>query len=461
MINKNEIVRILNTGNTSDELKENIRRELDIYRNSDFYSSIPSDYFNLYDRNDFNMLLQRTVPRTHQIFSLKSLDDLLEKDKQREKDGFPKKIRIGKILKPTKGKKGKVVVVPTTTEPKFLHDDSVTQEEENGSTGGSGEGEEGEVIGEQPIRPEEGKGEGTGAGQGEGGEHDIAQEAYDLGKILTEKFQLPNLKMKGRKRSFTRYAYDLTDKHMGFGQLLDKKATLRKIIQSNIIFGKVKEAEAPDPSELIFNPKDQIFRIMSREKDFESQAIVFFIRDYSGSMHGTPTEVITQQHLLIYSWLTYQYKNNVETRFIVHDTSAKEVENFHTYYSYQVAGGTYVYPAFELSLEIIEKEQLARDYNIYIFYGTDGDDWEDDGAYLIEAIEMNLKYTNRIGITVAKSVWTKGKTKVEENIEASGLLEKKPDLIRLDGFPAEEATEERIIEGIKQLVSENSMQWNS
>ena len=460
MIDWKETIKLLSSPEVSDEVKDNIRRELELYRDLQF-SGAPSHYFELYDRNDFFMLLQRSVPGGHQIFSMKSLDDLLEKDKQREKDGFPKKIRIGKILKPTKGKKGKVVVVPTTTEPKFLHDDSITREDEEGSTGGSGEGEEGEVIGEQPVRPEEGEGEGTGAGQGEGGEHDIAQEAYDLRKVLTEKFQLPNLKIKGRKRSFTKYVYDLTDKHRGFGQLLDKKATLRKIIQSNILFGNVKEAETPDPGELIFNPKDQVFRIMSREKDYESQAIVFFIRDYSGSMYGAPTEVITQQHLLIYSWLTYQYKNNVETRFIVHDTSAKEVENFHNYYSYQVAGGTYVYPAFELSNEIIEKEQLARDYNIYIFYGTDGDDWEDDGANLIEAIKKNLRYTNRIGITVAKSSWSGGTTRVEENIEDSGLLEDKPGLIRLDGFNAEEATEERIIEGIKALVSEKTLQWNS
>ena len=102
------------------------------------------------------------------------------------------------------------MVVPTTTEPKFYHDDSITDEEE--STGGAGEGEEGEVIGEAPMQPEQGEGEGSGAGQGQGGGHDVISNAFDLGKILTEKFQLPNLKSKGKKRSFTKYTYDLTDK---------------------------------------------------------------------------------------------------------------------------------------------------------------------------------------------------------------------------------------------------------
>jgi len=455
MKHNDDIQKILENPEINDIIKNNIRRDLMVSRNLKAEAENTSHpFFSHFDYSDYRQLMHRAVPRSPHFSSLKTLDELLEKDKKREEDGFPKKIRIGKILKPTKDKKGKVVVVPTTTEPKFLHDESITEEQEGESTGGSGEGDEGDVIGEQPIRPQEGEGEGTGAGQGEGGEHEIGQEAYDLGKILTEKFQLPNLKIKGRKRSFTKYVYDLTDKHRGFGQLLDKKATLKRIILSNILYGNIQEAETLDPSKLLFNPKDQVYRIMSREKDFESQAIVFFIRDYSGSMSGTPTEVITQQHLMIYSWLTYQYKNNVETRFIVHDTEAKEVESFHKYYSYQVAGGTYVYPAFNLAHEIIEKEQLARDYNIYIFYGTDGDDWEDKGTNLIEAIKKNLQYTNRIGITVAQSSWSSGKTKVETNLDTSGLLKSKPELIRLDSFQAEKASEERIIEGIKDLVSE-------
>ena len=105
------------------------------------------------------------------------------------------------------------------------------------SNGGSGDGEEGDVIGEQPVREQDGQ-EGEGPGQGEGGQHEMESNAYDLGKILTEQFELPNLKDKGKKRSLTRYTYDLTDKHRGFGQLLDKKATLRKIRRNQYPSGK-------------------------------------------------------------------------------------------------------------------------------------------------------------------------------------------------------------------------------
>jgi len=386
--------------------------------------------------------------------ALKTLDELLEQDKLREKDGFPRRIRIGKLVKPSRNKKGKVVVVPSTTEPKFYHDDSITEEGEGG-TGGSGEGEEGEVIGEQQAEPEPGEGEGQGAGEGDSSDHDISTEAYDLGKIITEKFELPNLKDKGKKRSFAKFTYELTDRNRGFGQLLDKKATLRRLIKTNILLGNIIPNEPFTPDKLLLNPQDQVFRILSREKDYETQAVVFFMRDYSGSMQGDPTQLISTQHLLIYSWLMYQYQNNVMTRFIVHDTEAKEVEDFYTYYSSQVAGGTKVAPAYKLMNKIIEEEQLMIDYNIYIFYGTDGDDWDSDGKELIETIKTTLQYTNRLGITVAKNAWTPDNktTTVEKNIEASGLLKEKADLIKMDSMVAANVTEERIIEGIKKLVT--------
>ena len=321
------------------------------------------------------------------------------------------------------------------------------------STGGSGDGEEGEIIGEQQANPEEGKGEGQGAGQGEGGKHDEGTEAFDLGKILTEQFELPNLKDKGKKRSFSKYVYELTDKNRGFGQILDKKASLKKIIQTNILLGNINENTSFNPENLIINPKDQVYRILSKEKDFESQAIVFFVRDYSGSMQGKPTEAITTQHLLIYSWLMYQYKSNVTNRFILHDTEAKEVPDFHSYFTLQIAGGTQVSPAFELINSIVEKENLTIDYNIYVFYGTDGDDWDSTGEKMLPELKTMLNYVNRVGISISKNTWSKNReTTVESYLKQSGILNEKPEYIKMDSFNADEVSEERLIAGIRLLV---------
>ena len=149
----------------------------------------------IYGYNDLEMLHDASPPKLMALTTVQSLDYLLEKDKQREEDGFPRKIRVGKMVKPSRTGDDKVVIVPTTVEEKLVHDKVRFNEEGEGDgddqgsgEGGSGEGEEGEVIGEQPVRPEQG-GQG-GAGKGEGGDHDVESNAYDLGRILTEQFEL-------------------------------------------------------------------------------------------------------------------------------------------------------------------------------------------------------------------------------------------------------------------------------
>ena len=406
----------------------------------------------LYAYHDLMTLQAMAQPESPYVSHLRSIDELLEKDNQREKDGFPRKIRVGKMIKPGKAGKGKVVVVPTTVEEKFIHDPNFTQQEEGQGQGGSGDGEEGEVIGEQPVRDPDQAGD-AGPGEGEGGQHEMESSAYDLGKILTEQFELPNLKDKGKKRSLTRYTYDMTDRNRGFGQVLDKKATLREIIETNIHLGNIPDVDNIDPSQFIISPKDRIYRILSKEKDFESQAMVFFLRDYSGSMAGKATELVVTQHVLIYSWLLYQYAHQVETRFILHDTEAKEVDDFYTYYNSKVAGGTQVFTAYDMVNHIVKEENLAADYNIYVFHGTDGDDWDTEGKKAIPALKAMMEYASRIGVTIAEHASSsKNNTEVERYLKKSGVLEKHPRLIRLDVLD-ESSDEPRLIDGIKKLIS--------
>lgn len=440
--------------------EKKIRYELDLLE-LDREHSVPRKPVtkSIYSYNDLEMLHNNPVSNLIALNTVQSLDYLLERDKQREKDGFPRKIRVGKMVKPSQDGDDKIVIVPTTVEEKLFHDkvrwDEEGEGEGNGNPasgdGGTGDGEEGEIIGEEAVRPEQG-GQG-GAGQGEGGEHDVESNAYDLGRILTEQFELPNLKDKGKKRSLSKYTYDLTDQNRGFGQVLDKKATLRRILKTNIALGRVRPQEQVDTESLLMSPNDRIYRILSKEKDYESQAVVFFVRDYSGSMGGKPTELIVNQHVLIYSWLTYQYKNQIETRFILHDTEAKEVGDFQTYYNSTVAGGTQVASAYKLVNEIVEDESLAIENNIYVFHGTDGDDWDTRGDKSIPELKKILAYASRVGITIAENGYgISGQSEVESYIKKSGLLEDKKDLLRMDVI-TEDTDETRLISGIRQLIS--------
>jgi uncharacterized sporulation protein YeaH/YhbH (DUF444 family) len=444
----------INAGGISPEREERLLRELDDDRSHRVEppARVIAEPHPIYGYGDMASLQNGAHGSTYTV-GIRSLDELLERDRQRERDGFPRKIRIGKMIRPGRKEKECFVIVPTTVEEKFIHD-RVRMPSDEEYTGGSGGGEEGEVIGERPIRPEdEGEAGDGGAGEGEGESRDMESSAYDLGKILTEQFELPNLKDKGKKSALVRYNYDLTDRHRGFGQLLDKKATLRKILETNIALGNLPDHSNIDTSRLVISPRDKLYRILSNELDYESQAMVFFVRDYSGSMDGRPTELVTSQHVLIYSWLLYQYAKQVETRFILHDAEAKEVSDFYTYFNSKEAGGTKVAAAYRLVNEIVERENLAKDYNIYVFHGTDGDDWDTHGNAAIPELEKMLGYANRVGITIVEHSYSSGgRTEVDIYLKKSGLPEEKPNLLRVDVM-GEDAQEGRLIEGIKNLIS--------
>jgi hypothetical protein len=168
-------------------------------------------------------------------------------------------------------------------------------------------------------------------------------------------------------------------------------------------------------------------------------------------MAGKVNDLIVSQHVLIYSWLLYQYGGQAETRFILHDTEAREVPDFYTYHNSRVAGGTQVFSAYRLVNEIVARENLVKDYNIYVFHGTDGDDWDEDGEKTIPELEMMLRYASRVGVTIAEH-GQPGTTTVSRYLNDSGLLKDKPELVRLDVIQ-EDADEPRLIEGIKKLIS--------
>src|SRR4030042_398772 len=132
------------------------------------------------------------VPAHRPILSLESFEELLARDEQREKDGFQKKIKIGKILVGS----SKIIMVPYVKEEKLIHGEFEPKGDAEGEMAGHGEGEVGDVIAEQSPQGEgDGEGDDPRGGQG-GGDHGIESEAYKLGKEISKKYKLPNLKDK-------------------------------------------------------------------------------------------------------------------------------------------------------------------------------------------------------------------------------------------------------------------------
>ncbi len=380
--------------------------------------------------------------------AVESLEELLKRDEQRIKDGFPKKIQFRKILIGPK----KLITVPYVEEEKLIHGDFEPTGEHGENLAGHGEGEVGQVIAEEFLSENGngGDGEDNDSGPGQGGEdHGIESEAYELGRELSKKLELPNLKDKSKKVPTDEYTYDLTDRHRGSGQFLDKKATLKRILKSNMALGRFGK-ECVNTKGLIVGPRDKIYRILSRERVWSSQAVVFFLRDYSGSMSGEPTKAVVTQHLMIYAWLLVQFEKLVIPRFIVHDTEAKEV-SARDYFIKNAGGGTSIPSGYKKINEIIESENLAKNYNIYVFQGTDGDDF-DSGKEAIPEIEKILSYANRMGVTVIRDPSSR-ESRFEEYVKKGGFLERK-SLFRMYILSSREMSEEENEKSVRELLSQ-------
>ena len=402
--------------------------------------------------------------------ALETLDDLVERDAQRERDGFGRKIKFRRILVGP----GRVISVPFVEEEQLSHDarepkniaglgQFLDDDDGNGDitqSPGSGEGDVGDVIGKVPLPLGGGSGgDGDGDGNGpdagdEAGDHS-EEEAYALGKQLTEKLELPNLTEKKKRFPTDEYTYDLTDRNRGAGQVLDKKETLKRIAKTNLILGRVTK-DNPDPTKMVINPHDRVYRVLARERIWKSQAVVCFLRDYSGSMWGEPTEALVSQHLMIYAWLLVQYERRVIPRFFIHDTEAREVTP-QQYFGLVAGGGTLIASGYKKINEIVESEGLASEYDIFLFQGSDGDDFDSRGIQAIPEMEKILGYVSRMGVTLFQHPYYQAQgqeTSFEQYVAAAGFLERR-DVFRMHVMSSQNVTEEMNLEALKALIAQD------
>ena len=102
--------------------------------------------------------------------------------------------------------------------------------------------------------------------------------------------------------------------------------------------------------------------------------------DVSGSMGEEQKEIVRIESFWIDTWLRSQYKG-LETRFIIHDAMAKEVDR-DTFFRTRESGGTMISSAYKLCADIVEAEYPVDQWNIYPFHFSDGDNWSADDTRL-------------------------------------------------------------------------------
>ena len=273
------------------------------------------------------------------------------------------------------GKKNITIPIPRIDIPKFTFGSS----EKSGV--GQGEGEVGKEVGQGPPQPGQGE-----AGQGEG-EHTLEMDVSleELGHLLSEELELPNIEKKGHKNLEERdIKYSGIQKN-GPESLHHFRRTYKEALKRSIASGEYN----PDNPIVIPIKEDKRYRAFSVVNKPVANALIIYMMDVSGSMGDEQKEVVRLTSFWIDTWLSNQYKG-LERKYIIHDATAREVDH-DTFYKTKESGGTLISSAYKLAVKIIEEKFSPSEWNIYLFHFSDGDNWSgNDTAECMKLMESTL-----------------------------------------------------------------------
>jgi uncharacterized sporulation protein YeaH/YhbH (DUF444 family) len=308
-------------------------------------------------------------------------------------------IRTGQMLG-RRDRKGRFIVpIPSIDMPDFRFG-------KPGSGVGRGEGKEGDVIGRDP---QESQGDGEGEAGNEEGEHTlVAVDLDDVLDMMQEELNLPNIEPKENPK-FTVDNFKYTGiKKNGPDSLRHIRRTMRQTMLRQIETGDYDE-ENPM---IIPLPDDMRYKSWKVVKKPISNAVIFFARDYSGSINSERREIISDCCWWIDSWISRFY-DKTERVYIGHDTAATILDR-DKFYGYTSGGGTYISSAFELIQEQIDLIYDPNVWNVYIFYFSDMENWGDDDSKVIEIMNKNVDQISLYGIVSVLSYLTDWRTLIGE-----------------------------------------------
>ncbi len=284
------------------------------------------------------------------------------------KDNLRKYITQGEMI----GKQGNdqiSIPVPQIELPHFQFDHRDT-----GGVG-QGEGDVGDVLKPGNVQPGEGQGQGAGS---EGGDHSLEVDVTfaELAEMLGEALELPNIEPKGSDKMSSEQLKYTGVQTNGPESLRHFKRTYKRALRRHIALGKyTKENPIVVPTR-----DDRRYRSWKVTNNPQTNAVILYMMDVSGSMGEEQKEIVRIESFWIDTWLRSQYKG-LETRFIIHDAMAKEVDR-DTFFRTRESGGTMISSAYKLCADIVEAEYPVDQWNIYPFHFSDGDNWSADDTRL-------------------------------------------------------------------------------
>ncbi len=264
---------------------------------------------------------------------------------------------------------------------------------------GQGEGQPGDSVGQGKPQP------GTGAAGNQEGQHELEVELSidDLADILGEELELPRIQPKGTKIRSTKNKY-VSMAPVGPNSLKHFKSSYKRALRRYISSGIY------DPKNPTVVPIRQDFRYRSAKpvSTPQSNAVVIYMMDVSGSMGEEQKEIVRLESFWINAWLKKHYKG-LETRFLIHDAVSREVDES-TFFRTSESGGTLISSAYKLCRDIIYSEYPPSEWNIYPFHFSDGDNWSGEDTKLCLRLlhEELLPVCNMFGYGQVESKYGSG-----------------------------------------------------
>ena len=219
------------------------------------------------------------------------------------------------------------------------------------------------------------------------GEHllEVDVQLSDLAKILGEELELPRIQARGKKNIIQEEDRYVGINRVGPESLRHFKRTYKQALKRQIASGTY----SPEQPVIVPIREDLRYRARKKVPGPTANAVIVYMMDVSGSMEDEQKEIVRIESFWIDTWLRSQYRG-IESRYIVHDTDAKEVDE-ETFYHLRESGGTRISSAYQLAAGLIERHYPTDDWNIYLFHFSDGDNLSDgDDESCIDLITTRL-----------------------------------------------------------------------
>lgn len=297
----------------------------------------------------------------YELFSRGTRDWLRHNEKVRDavREHLPEVIANSDVLTRSDNR---TVQVPV----KFLEHYRFSLRNQNEQSGaGQGKAKAGDTL--RQAQPDSG-GSQQGGGDGEGQFTFVLEfKIDDILDWLWEELQLPNLQPKeGSNVDVDEYVREGWDKR-GARSRLDRRRTMKEAIK--------RRTAVPDTQVPISND-DLRFRQLARKRQPSTNAVVFFLLDVSSSMDEHCRKLAKSFFFWALQGIRRQF-SHIDTVFIAHSVEAFEFDEAE-FFQVSGQGGTKSSTALELAEQILQERFDTSQYNSYLFYATDGENFSND-----------------------------------------------------------------------------------